>query len=137
MEQSKNLSMCFKVNNDVLKLELLSSEEELYNKLMNDDTYSVQYIKLLIKNGFFILNGKNEIQEIFRVIGNEEQLIFHANIYSGQLSDNKENETEPMCEYNQNESQPSQEHNKKEKSTDYWNDSTTAFLLDKYETYMS
>ncbi|XP_025154752.1 uncharacterized protein LOC112588587 isoform X1 [Harpegnathos saltator] len=40
-------------------------------------------------------------------------------------------------EYDQNESQ-SQEYDKKgKKSSDYWSNSGTSFLLDKYETYMS
>ncbi|XP_025154754.1 uncharacterized protein LOC112588587 isoform X3 [Harpegnathos saltator] len=88
MEQSEELSISFKVNNDMLSLKLLSSETELYNKIMNDDTYSIQYIKLVIKNGLCVLHGNQKIEEISRVIEDEEQLIFHANIHG----DNRSNE---------------------------------------------
>ncbi|XP_018405475.1 PREDICTED: uncharacterized protein LOC108781859 [Cyphomyrmex costatus] len=150
MEQLKELSVCFKVNNDMLSLKFQPTETELYNKLINDDTYSIQYVKLLIKNGMFVLSGSQnqKIQEIFRVLEDEEQLIFHMNIHGSncnnqdQLSEyNKENEAQFLFEsfesqeYDQNESQ-SQEYKKTEKNIDYWSDSATSFLLDKYETYM-
>ncbi|XP_025155713.1 uncharacterized protein LOC112588799 [Harpegnathos saltator] len=151
MEQSEELSISFKVNSDMLSLKLLSSETEFYNKLMNDDTYSIQYIKLVIKNGLCVLHGSEnqKIEEISRVIEDEEQLIFHANIHGDNRSNEdqlseyiKENEalmfkSFESQEYDQNESQ-SQEYDKKgKKSSDYWSNSGTSFLLDKYETYMS
>ncbi|XP_018392904.1 PREDICTED: uncharacterized protein LOC108771972 [Cyphomyrmex costatus] len=88
----------FKVNGKSLKLKLQQSEVELYNKLINNDDYSKQYIKLLVKNRLFILDGGQEILEISRIIENKEQLIFLNNLdhsIQGQLltGHNKENES--------------------------------------------
>ncbi|XP_036141612.1 uncharacterized protein LOC105839029 [Monomorium pharaonis] len=134
MESLTDLTISFKVNNDIINITLQPLEIDLFNKLKNDDAYSIQYVKLLIRNGLFVLSGNDqEIKEIYRMNGEEEELIYHVNVHNltwtnaEQLAEcNKENDVT-----NYSKSQDCSE-----KSTDHWTDSATSFILDKYETYL-
>ncbi|XP_025158526.1 uncharacterized protein LOC112589448 isoform X2 [Harpegnathos saltator] len=100
MEQSEELSISFKVNNDMLSLKLLSSETELYNKIMNDDTYSIQYIKLMIKNGLCVLHGSEnqKIEEISRVIEDEIKVLQNSNVHNRKKIKKKiKGKSEDLC----------------------------------------
>lgn len=130
----------FKVNNKLIKLELQASEIKLYNKLINDDVYSKQYIELLVKNGLLKFDKENqEIVEIFRIIENKENLIFHTNLVNldhndqGQLltMHNEENE-------GTHSKFGSEEYvTKIDRSCDFWSDSAASFMLDKLESYLA
>ncbi|XP_011688377.1 PREDICTED: uncharacterized protein LOC105450290 [Wasmannia auropunctata] len=120
----------FKVNNKLITLELQA----------NNDIYSKQYIELLVKNGLLKFDKENqEIVEIFRIIENKENLIFHTNFVNldhndrGQLLTvhNEENEgTHSKFE--------SEEYvTKIDRSCDFWSDSATSFMLDKLELYLA
>ncbi|XP_011858505.1 PREDICTED: uncharacterized protein LOC105556053 [Vollenhovia emeryi] len=125
----------FKVNDKLLTIKLQPSEVGLYNKLTNDDIYSKQYIELLIKKGLFILDGDqgHEIREICRIIENKEQLIFHSNLLRN-LDHNDQLLTEQNKENDGTHSKFESEH--VDKSCDFWTNSATSFMLDKYETYL-
>ncbi|KAF5307597.1 hypothetical protein FQR65_LT18377 [Abscondita terminalis] len=124
----------FKINTNVLKMTLEQGEEQLYEKLLSDDSYAVQYVKLLIKNGLFTITDGGEgnvLNEIYRLQGDREILIYNRDINEGSnqkfVGEEKKNELLSVVN-GDNNSNP---------FTDAWTDAATTFILEMYREYLS
>ncbi|XP_018393358.1 PREDICTED: uncharacterized protein LOC108772335 [Cyphomyrmex costatus] len=132
MNSDNSLSIKFKINTNDLEL-TFQDGEDLYEKLLNDDSYAIQYVKLIIQNGLYVITdgGKeNLLKEIYRL----ETLIYNININKNQNLQNiqytdKEDESDLTSAIFEENNSP--------KHADSWTDFSTVFMLDKYKLYLS